>query len=96
VTKKALCCGLFALLGGLVAGCTNACGRAANDIDRKYLDCGIEVQDPTEEPEPPACTEELGAQQACSAKCFTDASCEALKGSDGQAAAELAECLGDC
>lgn len=85
---------LFVALGVGAGGCKNKCDVAADDIEKKYLECSIETKESGDPP--PPCTEERGAQQECVSKCLVDASCETLKGADPDGAAEYAECLEDC
>src|SRR5689334_16337357 len=95
--KIALACGLFVL--ALAAGCSSKskCEQAADDITAKYDSCSIEVQTSSDGTgETAECTEELGKQSECVAKCTTDASCETLKGEDADGAVAYAECLGGC
>jgi hypothetical protein len=96
--KIVMACGLF-VLGALAFGCSSQskCEKAGADIESKYTSCSIEIQDPTEETgTAPECTEALGKQSECVAKCTTDASCETLKGEDAEGAVAYAECLGGC
>lgn len=96
--KIVLACGLF-VLGALAFGCSSKskCEQAGDDIAAKYDSCSIEVMSSTDEnAEPVECTEALGKQSECVAKCTTDASCETLKGEDADGAVKYAECLGGC
>ena len=96
--KIVLACGLF-VLGVLSAGCSSKskCEQAADDIAAKYDSCSIEVMSSdTTDSTTAECTEELGKQSECVAKCTTDASCDTLKGMDADGAVAYAECLGGC
>lgn len=95
--KFVLACGLFGVLGAFVVGCgPNKCEKAGDDIVAKYESCGIEVTTTDGGGETAECTEELGKQSECVAKCTTDATCETLKGEDVDGAVAYAECLGGC
>ena len=94
--KIVMACGLF-VLGVLAFGCSKSkCEQAADDITAKYDDCGIEVTGGDGDGDGGECTEEIGKQSECVAKCTTDASCEVLKGEDPDGAVDYATCLGDC
>ena len=93
--RAVLVCGLFGLLGALVAGCDgNKCEAASNAIETKYEECGIQGAAGDGSGATVQCTELLGKQSECAAKCTTDATCEALEGDEG--AAEYAACVADC
>jgi hypothetical protein len=77
------------------AACPNDCDHAGDIIVQRYEACDIEVEttDDTEEVE---CTDALAAQYLCIAACIEVAPCEALAGTDADAALALATCYSEC
>lgn len=93
--KIVLACAL--LLGLAAVGCgKNKCEQAGDDITAKHDECSITVSTTDGSDSSVECTDALGKQSECIAKCTTDASCDTLKGMDPDGAVAYAECLGGC
>lgn len=76
------------------------CDKAADRIEDRSIECGLDIPDDTGTEDTdfvePECTDTLAEQSLCIADCYEAAPCEALDGSDTDAAAELGTCLSEC
>jgi len=83
-------------LAAFAQGCGNDCDAAADEITAKFEECGITVSGGDGDGSGGECTEEAAAAATCLADCVTAAPCEALDGTDVDAALDYGTCVLDC
>jgi len=83
-------------LAAFAQGCGNDCDAAADDIEAKAEECGIDTSDGDGGDAEVECTDSRAANATCVASCFTNAPCDALTGDDPEGALDFVACLGDC
>jgi len=96
--KMLMACGLF-VLGLFTLGCSsgkNKCEQSKDEIEAKYDECGLTDPGSSSSGSGETCSEEMGTQSECVAKCTNSASCEALKKEDEEGATLYLQCLGNC
>lgn len=94
---KRVTIGLLVLvaIGVSQSGCGSRCDRADDRIIKHYEDCKISVA--AESGSGNAVCSDAGAVYLeCRADCVEAASCEALNGTDFEAAADFGKCNADC
>lgn len=87
---------VLAVLGASQLGCATPCERAQERIVKHYEECKIAVETPDSGAGSVSCGVDEGSVLDCRADCVEAAACEALDGSDEEAAADFLECDADC
>jgi hypothetical protein len=94
--RKMVVLSLVVGLGAFGAGCGDPCEAAAEDFVAAYEACGIDTGTDGGDGAEVECTDTLQAQLECSAACAAAAPCEALDGTDADAALDYGLCVADC
>jgi hypothetical protein len=87
---------LVAGLGLLDLGCTDACQTATNRLTVRFKECNFPIAASGTGVADTTCSAADGELLQCNADCAESASCEALRGTDTQGAADYGKCNMDC
>ena len=78
-----------------LAGCKSPCEELNEDLVKFWDDCEVELPSDLKDGGHEQCDIEHDVAD-CTAKCYDDGGCEAIDGSDPDAASALADCTAGC
>ncbi len=82
-------------LGLLELGCKDACQTATDRLEARFEECNFPIVT-SGAAAATVCSAADGELLQCNADCAESASCEALRGTDTQGAADYGKCNMDC
>jgi hypothetical protein len=82
--------------GALNLGCKDACQTATDRLTARFKECNFTIDTTGTAGATATCSATDGEYLQCRADCAESASCEALRGSDTQGAADYGKCNADC
>ncbi len=100
--KIAMAFGLLGALSLMVIGCGGTdCDKAADEIEAKYGECGVDLPTSSDNASGGECTAEAGTQALCLSGCFGAASCDCVGLGDATActtddSAAYLDCIAGC